>query len=196
MTNESGTAPDFCSLLAISEHKRSGLILCKSYHAEFAGPGAAVSTVVDQYCLGIIAIGSPEIIELQTHEDRRQAYGRRIQWQRWLQRITDHPDPMQRAEKLFSGFEAFFGEQVLIRLPDDVLALLAGVLPQTITTVRSQYRYLRPTSESRVELDSTYPHPSIVALHPITLQNFAGASIPICGSESFVGTFSNLPCSA
>lgn len=138
--------PTFCELppaqeplFAISEHKKSGLILCKQYHAEFAGPGAAVNCAVEPAYRAVIAIGSPELIATTTFEDRRRAYGRRIQWGRWLQRIVEQPDPTVRAEKLLAGFEEFFGRQVVIGLPNEVLALLAGVFPGTIEQVRSQH---------------------------------------------------------
>jgi hypothetical protein len=127
------------SLLAIGEHKKSGLILCKQYHAEFAGPGAAVNCSVEPAYRAVIAIGSPELIPTQTFEERRRAYGRRIQWGRWLQKIVEQPDPMVRAEKLLAGFEEFFGRQVVIGLPSEVLGLLAGVFPGTIEQVRSQH---------------------------------------------------------
>jgi len=126
-------------LFAISEHKKSALILCKQYHAEFAGPGAAVNCAVEPAYRAVIAIGSPELIPTTTIEERRRAYGRRIQWGRWLQKILEHPDSMVRAEKLLAGFEEFFGRQVVTGLPNEVLALLAGVFPGTIEQVRSQH---------------------------------------------------------
>lgn len=126
-------------LLAIGEHKKSGLILCKAHHAEFAGPGAAVNCSVEPAYRAVIAIGSPELVSVHTTEERRRAYGRRIQWGRWLERIVEHPDPMIRAEKLLAGFEEFFGRQVVIGLPSEVLSLLAGVFPGTIEQVRSQH---------------------------------------------------------
>jgi hypothetical protein len=138
MTDKLDTALNVHQLLAVSEHKRSGLIICKAHHAEFAGPGAAVGTSVEQACVSVIAIGAPEIVSVVTHQQRQTAYSRRIQWMRWLQKITDHLDATERAEKLFASFEEFFGAQALVGLSDEVLALLIGVLPQTIVTVRSQ----------------------------------------------------------
>ena len=132
-------SPPKDTLFAISERKKSGLILCKQYHAEFAGPGAAVSCIVEPAYRAVIAIGSPELISTSTFEDRRRAYGRRIQWGRWLQKIVEHSDPMVRSEKLLAGFEEFFGRQVVIGLPSEVLALLAGVFPGTIEQVRSHH---------------------------------------------------------
>ncbi|WP_421655168.1 hypothetical protein [Leptothermofonsia sp. ETS-13] len=176
-------------LLAVSEHKRSGLILCQTHHAEFAGPGAAVGTLVDQNCIAIIAIGSPEIVELASYEERQRAYSRRIQWIRWIQKITDHSDPIQRVEKLFSGFEAFFGNQVLASLSDEVLGLLAGVLPQTIAIARSQHHPLGSTNSSETG-------PNVTALNPQTLQSFREGYMPTSISANYVEKLYNLPCSA
>ncbi len=125
-------------LLAVGEQKRSGLILCKEHYAEFAGPGAAINCSTEQSYSLILAIGSPEIIHVETHEERQKAYSRRIQWVRWLNKIVSYSDSLQRTEKLLSGFEEFFGNAILARIPIEVLGLLAGVLPQTIAMVRSQ----------------------------------------------------------
>ncbi|XHX79335.1 MAG: hypothetical protein RBJ76_05225 [Stenomitos frigidus ULC029] len=149
-------------LLAVGEHKRSGLIICKTHHAEFAGPGAAVGTLVEQACVSVIAIGSPEIVSVMTHQQRQTAYSRRIQWMRWLQKITEQPNAIERAEKLFASFEEFFGAQALMGLSDEVLALLIGVLPQTIATVRLQRPLL--AALDAVELSPVYASPNFKAL--------------------------------
>lgn len=138
-TRTSEVTPPSEPFLAISEHKKSGLILCKDYHAEFAGPGAAVNCLVEPPYRAVIAIGSPELLPVFTLDERRRAYGRRIQWGRWLQKIVEHPEPAMRAEKLLTGFEEFFGRQVVVSLPSEVLALLAGVFPGTIEQVRAQH---------------------------------------------------------
>lgn len=129
-------------LLAISEQRKSGLILCKEFHAEFAGPGAVVGSLVEPHYRAVIAIGSPQLVPVKSPEDRHKAYGRRIQWGRWLQKIVESPEPTLRAERLLSGFEEFFGRQVVISLPSEVLAMLVGVFPSTIDTVRAQHWHL------------------------------------------------------
>lgn len=131
----------FHRLFAVGETKRGGLILCKSHYAEFAGPGAAIAYPNTPEYSSIIAIGDPELVEVIHPNDRQRAYSRRIQWVRWLQKIVFHPDPVQRAEKLFLGFEEFFGGEVVSQISDEILALLVGVLPQTISAVRSHNRY-------------------------------------------------------
>ncbi|MGQ9872223.1 hypothetical protein [Leptodesmis sp.] len=125
-------------LLAVGEQKRSGVILCKEHYAEFAGPGAAINCAMTQNYTLILAIGAPDIVPVETHEERQKAYSRRIQWVRWLHKIVSYSDPLQRTEKLLSGFEEFFGSEILARIPIEVLGLLAGVLPQTIAMVQSE----------------------------------------------------------
>jgi hypothetical protein len=133
-------------LMAVGEQRKSGLILCKQYHAEFAGPGAAVGSSAEQSYHAVVAIGSPSLVPVITHEERQKAYSRRIQWGRWLNRIVDNPDPILRAEKLFASFEEFFGYQVAANLPDHVLAMLVGVLPQTIQSVRMQHQFVNQSA--------------------------------------------------
>ncbi len=190
------TAQSFPQLLAVSENKRSGLILCKANHAEFAGPGAAVGTLVEQACTSIIAIGAPEIVAVVTHKQRQTAYSRRIQWVRWLHKITEHPEPLQRAERLFSSLEAFFGAQVLTGLSDEVLALLIGVLPSTIATMRSQYRYSGQIDDLSFTPSCTLMSFSSIHLSPLPSPALAHSSAPTVASESFFEALSTLPCRA
>jgi hypothetical protein len=156
-------------LLAVSEQRKSGLILCREFYAEFAGPGAAVFTPVERPYTAVIAIGAPEITRVTEPRDRQRAYSRRIQWFRWLEKISDSANPAQRAEKLLYSFEAFFDSRVLISLPDQILALLVGVLPQTIALVRAQNRSMEQGSAAA---DSKTPGPGVCILNPYTLQPF------------------------
>ncbi|MEX0271691.1 hypothetical protein AB3R30_21445 [Leptolyngbyaceae cyanobacterium UHCC 1019] len=159
----------FRRLLAVGEKKRGGLILCKPHYAEFAGPGAAIACLTAPDYSFIIAIGAPELVEVTNPSDRQRAYSRRIQWVRWLQKIVFHPDPVQRAEKLFLGFEEFFTGEVVSQIPDEIMGLLAGVLPQTIAAVRSQNRYLGLSDRFNSENPSKAAS-SIVILDGQTLQ--------------------------
>lgn len=127
------------TLWAISEQHKSGLILCKEFHAEFAGPGAAISSFVEQPYRAVIAIGQPELKTINTLAERRQAYSRRIQWGRWLSKIAEHPQPVERIERLFAGLEGFFGRQVVTSIPAEVVAAMVGVLPETAQEVQERY---------------------------------------------------------
>lgn len=195
-TNRSESTPQTSRLLAIGEAKKSGLILCKPFHAEFAGPGAVVKVPGEQETVRLIAIGSPEIVEVVTHEERQRAYSRRIQWTRWLQKNTDHVEPSQRIEKLFFSFEAFFGRQILASLPDEALALLVGVLPQTITALRSQHLYLGRQDSSEVTAINRSSEPPVLTVDAPTLNAFYSLSTPFVISASVLKALYQLPFSA
>ncbi len=139
VTSFTPALPMEAPLLMVGERKKSGLILCKEFHAEFAGPGAALCSPVEQPYKAVIAIGSPDIMTTHSASDRSRAYGLRIQWSRWLYRIADQENPVDRVDKLLAGLEEFFGRSVVMSLPTEVLALLVGVLPQTVDQVKASY---------------------------------------------------------
>lgn len=128
------------SFTAVSAKRRNGLILCKAYHAEFAGPGAAVGRPCDYDCQSAIALGRKlSLVTVTPGEEEQDAYRRRIQWMYWLKKITEQPPPRQRAEALLSSFDAFFEPAAIASLPPQVLAQLVGVFPCTMVEVHRQH---------------------------------------------------------
>ena len=123
-------------LLVINPRRKNGLIICKKYHAEFAGPGAVVGGQFDLDAVEVIPVGKISLIDPQTSEARRQAYKMRRQWVRLTKQITDNPTPTERAQVILNQFEHWFDAETLAQLPDWAFALLVGVLPQTIRKVR------------------------------------------------------------
>ncbi|WP_238178502.1 hypothetical protein [Calothrix sp. 336/3] len=123
-------------LFVVNSKRRNGLILFKRYHAEFAGPGAAVGGDYDRDCQAILPIN----LSLQApecHEDRQKAYLIRRQWIRLIKQITENPAPKQRVQKILDQFEQYFHPEEVTKLPDTAFAMLVGVLPQTVAVVRS-----------------------------------------------------------
>jgi len=124
-------------LLIVNRHARNGLIIYKRYHAEFAGPGAAVGGIFDWDCQQVLPVGNLSLICPESSEERRQAYLIRRQWVRLtLQITTDNPVPLQRAQKILNQFEGFFDSEKIAKIPDEAFALLVGVLPHTVGKVR------------------------------------------------------------
>jgi hypothetical protein len=110
--------------------------LYKRYHAEFAGPGAAVGGVFDRDSQQALPLGNLLLSCPESANGRQQAYKIRLGWIRLIQQIADNPLPLQRAQLLFNQFEGFFDATTIAQLPDEALALLVGVFPQTIRTAR------------------------------------------------------------
>jgi hypothetical protein len=120
----------------VSPRHRNGLILCKPYHAEFAGPGSAVGGIIDQDCHQVLPVGNLSLFSTESADERQRAYLIRRQWVRLTREITDNPVPLQRAQKLLNQFEGFFELEIIRQLSDVTLALLVGVLPETISKAR------------------------------------------------------------
>ncbi len=123
-------------LLAVDSHKRGGLIIFKPFHAEFAGPGAAIGGVFDQDCVAVLPVGDFAAIVPDSTEDRQKAYLIRRQWIRLIQQITDNPDAIDRVRSLVNQFNNYFDWLTVRQLPDEAFALMVGVLPQTVNQVR------------------------------------------------------------
>ncbi|WP_242058777.1 hypothetical protein [Microcoleus sp. FACHB-SPT15] len=123
-------------LRIVNSRRRNGLILYKRYHAEFAGPGAAVGGEFDWDCQGVLPLGNLLLDSPGSADERQRAYMIRRQWIRLTRQITDNPVPVQRAQLILNQFEQYFDSETMAQLPDEALALLVGVLPQTITMAR------------------------------------------------------------
>jgi hypothetical protein len=123
-------------LLIVNSKRRNGLIICKKYHAEFAGPGAAVGSFLDVDCQQIIPVGELSLIYPINQEERQKAYLIRRQWIRLTYQLTDNSIPFQRAQMILNQFENYFGAETVQQIPDEVFALMVGVLPQTVSNLR------------------------------------------------------------
>ncbi|WP_373529722.1 hypothetical protein [Nostoc sp.] len=120
----------------VNSRRRNGLILFKRYHAEFAGPGAAVGGDYDCDCQRALPIGNLSLLTPESNEERQKAYLIRRQWIRLIKQITENPVSGQRVQKILDQFEQYFPPEIVALLPDVAFALLVGVLPQTVAIVR------------------------------------------------------------
>lgn len=127
---------EFNELVIVNSRHRNGLILYKRYHAEFAGPGAALGGEFDHDCQIALPLGNFSLVRPESTEERQRAYALRRQWIRLTQRITDNADSLRRAQLILSQFEHYFDAKTIAQLPDEALALLVGVLPHTIRKAR------------------------------------------------------------
>ncbi|AFZ22568.1 hypothetical protein Cylst_0192 [Cylindrospermum stagnale PCC 7417] len=119
----------------VNSRRRNGLILFKQYHAEFAGPGAAVGGDHDADCQWVLPIGNLSLLTPDSNEDRQKAYLIRRQWIRLIKQITENPVSGQRVHKILDQFEQWFTPEMVADLPDVAFAQLVGVLPQTVGIV-------------------------------------------------------------
>ena len=123
-------------LMMVNSRKRNGLILVKSFHAEFAGPGSAIGGEFDRDCQDIIPVGDLSVAEPASQEECQKAYLIRRQWIRLAQQITEHELPDDRVKMILQQFENYFAVDTVMGLPDEAFALLVGVFPRTVHRVR------------------------------------------------------------
>jgi hypothetical protein len=124
-------------LLIVNPRRKNGLIIYKTYHAEFAGPGAIIGGQFDLDVSKLLAVGNLSLVTPSNAQARKQAYKMRRQWVRLTKQIIDNPEPMERAQVILNQFEHWFDVATVADLPDEAFALLVGVLPQTIRKVRN-----------------------------------------------------------
>ncbi|WP_346290673.1 hypothetical protein [Sphaerothrix gracilis] len=121
----------------VNSRRRNGIIVVKQFHAEFAGPGAAVGGSFDLGCQKIIPLGNLSLIPPESHEDQQKALRIRLQWIRLTQNFTDKPVPTERARMILEQFKSYFDASMVEQVPDEAFALLVGVLPYTIRLART-----------------------------------------------------------
>lgn len=126
-------------LMVVNSRRRNGLIVLREFHAEFAGPGAAIGGGLDDGVIGVIPIGDLSLIEPESQEDQQNAIKIRLQWIRLTQNFTDQPSPDDRARMILEQFKTYFDQDTVDTVPDEAFALLVGVFPQTIHRVRSGF---------------------------------------------------------
>lgn len=126
-------------LWVVNSRRRNGLIVLREFHAEFAGPGAAVGGGLDEEIVDIIPIGNLSLLSPDSHEAHQNAIKIRLQWIRLTQNFTDQPEPNDRARMILEQFKTYFDQDTVDLVPDEAFALLVGVLPQTIRRVRSGF---------------------------------------------------------
>lgn len=120
----------------VNSRQRNGVILCKPFHTEFAGPGAAVGGHLDADCQAVIPVGKLSLLRPTSHQERQNAYLIRRQWIKLTQQVTDKSTPPRRAQLILNQFETYFDQETIARIPDEAFAAMVGVLPYTIRTAR------------------------------------------------------------
>lgn len=123
-------------LLIVNPKRKNGLILIKTYYAEFAGPGAIVGGCFDRDLVNIVPVGNLSLIKPNNFQERQKAYLIRRQWVKLIKQITDNPIPRQRAQVILNQFEHWFDSKTAEKVSDEVFASIVGVFPETIKKAR------------------------------------------------------------
>jgi hypothetical protein len=123
-------------LLCLEPEVRSALILRKGFYTDFVGPGAGVGGVFDLECTSVFALPYVKFTWPANFDERRQAFRQRLHYLEKLQEITLETLPATRAWLLLKQMMQWIGGEQTDRIPDELLAALAGVLPNTMAIAR------------------------------------------------------------
>lgn len=125
-------------LWIVNSRRRNGIVIYKKFHAEFAGPGAAVGGAIDANCDRITALGNLSLVEPKSYEDQQNAIRIRLQWVRLTQNFTDKPVPIERAQMILEQFKTYFDKDIVDSVPDEAFSRMVGVFPRTVKRARYQ----------------------------------------------------------
>jgi hypothetical protein len=123
-------------LWIVNSRRRNGIVVYKKFHAEFAGPGAAVGGALDTDCSRITALGNLSLVEPKSYEDQQKAIRIRLQWVRLTQNFTDKPIPLERAQMILEQFKTYFDQNIVDSVPDEAFSMMVGVFPRTVRQAR------------------------------------------------------------
>lgn len=122
--------------LCLSPECQGGLIIHKSFYADFVGPGAAVGSSFDVNCTSVYAIGKVEFCVPATYSERQQAFQQRMAYSQQLQDIVGEEAPLHRSILMLNQLSQWVGAEEVTKIPDELVARLAGVLTKTIKVAR------------------------------------------------------------
>jgi hypothetical protein len=123
-------------LLKITGSRGNAIIICHRYHAEIAGPGAAIGGAFDFDCKRVIPLGKISLVYPESRLERQQAYAVRQRWLGFTKQAMNSYVPLERAHKILTLLYKYFEPQIIDKLPDEIIAQLVGVMAKTVRMVR------------------------------------------------------------
>lgn len=125
--------------LCLSPDCQGGLIIHKSFYADFVGPGAAVGSSFDINCTSVYVIGEVKFWVPTTHAERQQAFQKRMAYSQQLQELVGQGAPLQRCALILNQLSQWVGAKEANNIPDELVARLAGVFTKTVKMTRKAF---------------------------------------------------------
>lgn len=126
--------------LCLANDCQGGIILQKRFYADFVGPGAAIGSSFDVDCTSVYVIGAVKFCALSNYCERQQAFKKRMAYSERLQEITRLEVPSKRALWILDQLYHWVGAEEAQKIPDELVAMLAGLLPKTVELARKIYQ--------------------------------------------------------
>ena len=139
--------------LSLTPDCQGGIILQKPFYADFVGPGAAVGSSFDVDCTSVYVIGPVKFCASTIYSERQQAFQRRMAYSQQLQEILQVEAPFERAGLILRQLCQWVGAEAAQKIPDELVAQLAGLLPKTIVFSRQKFPTGITDGDSRPIID-------------------------------------------
>lgn len=134
--------------LALKPECRGGLIVQKSFYADFVGPGAAVGGSFDINCTSVYVIGEVEFYAPTTYTERQHAFQKRMTYLKKLSEILSVHAHIHRACLILRQLCLWVGVSQSRSIPVELIAQLGGLMPQSVGL---GWRHLSAKQSARVK---------------------------------------------
>lgn len=130
-------------IYSIPENCQSGLIILKSFYADFAGPGAAIGGEFDRCCTAVYAIESTHLENQTSLAAREHSLQTRIAYAEKLAAITRIAAPLHRGSLIVQHLSQWLSAERAMTIPYELIGKLVGISPITVK-LAWQSRQKRP----------------------------------------------------
>ncbi|PZV03719.1 MAG: hypothetical protein DCF22_26000 [Leptolyngbya sp.] len=111
---------------------QGGLIILKSFYADFAGAGAAIGGEFDRHCTAVYTIGSVRLERRTSRVEREETLQTRIAYAEKLADITQVAVPLRRGGLIVDYLSQWLPAELAMTIPQELIGKLVGVLPVTV----------------------------------------------------------------
>ena len=125
--------------LSLTTDCQGAIILQKPFYADFIGPGGVVGSSLDVNCTSVYVIGTVKFCAPTAVSERQQAFQQRMAYSQQLQEIVQVEAPLRRAFLILHQLSQWIGAEATKKIPDELVARLAGLLPKTVKLARRNY---------------------------------------------------------
>lgn len=115
--------------LSITDDSPGGLILLKTFYADFAGAGSAVGGTFDIQCQFVYVAGTVRFTVPETYAARQVAFQKRINYIKKLEQIALEPSSPHRTRLIKLQLAEWLGTEEAKKIPTDLVSKLAGLHP-------------------------------------------------------------------
>ncbi|MBP0001155.1 MAG: hypothetical protein J7641_19550 [Cyanobacteria bacterium SID2] len=126
-------------ILALTPDSKGGLILQKSFYADWIPPGALVGGCYDIDCGRVYVAGKIRFYAPESKADRSKSLQLRMSQISQLQDIISDPSSFRRAYKILRHLSQWLSYGEMRKIPHESIAQLVGVNPSTVHLFWNHY---------------------------------------------------------